>query len=160
MLIFVVYICLFTNSQQLLSSSSSGLLDKVADNKNEVAAVTLATGFRGITYCIYWHLMKDLMVTERYTGFLQHLLMILEVWMQIMSALPRLKIEAMLFYKSGCSVFTLNSIVMRLALSFCLCVDYHKLLVYERLLIWWFQPFHCYICEMMPHSFARLVIID
>jgi glucose/arabinose dehydrogenase len=35
------------NSQQ--SSSSSGLLDKVADNKNEVAAVTLATGFRGIT---------------------------------------------------------------------------------------------------------------
>jgi aldose sugar dehydrogenase len=31
------------------SSSSSGLLDKVADNKNEVAAVTLATGFRGIT---------------------------------------------------------------------------------------------------------------
>ena len=36
------------NSQQL-SSSSPGLLDKVADNKNEVAAVTLATGFRGIT---------------------------------------------------------------------------------------------------------------
>ncbi len=31
------------------SSSSSGLLDKVADNKAEVAAVTLATGFRGIT---------------------------------------------------------------------------------------------------------------
>jgi aldose sugar dehydrogenase len=31
------------------SSSSSGLLDKVADNKGEVAAVTLATGFRGIT---------------------------------------------------------------------------------------------------------------
>jgi glucose/arabinose dehydrogenase len=30
-------------------SSSSDLLDKVADNKNEVAAVTLATGFRGIT---------------------------------------------------------------------------------------------------------------
>jgi aldose sugar dehydrogenase len=35
------------NSQQL--SSSSGLLDKVADNKNEVASITLATGFRGIT---------------------------------------------------------------------------------------------------------------
>jgi glucose/arabinose dehydrogenase len=32
-----------------LQPSSSGLLDKVADNKNEVAAVTLATGFRGIT---------------------------------------------------------------------------------------------------------------
>jgi aldose sugar dehydrogenase len=31
------------------SSSSSVLLDKVADNKAEVAAVTLATGFRGIT---------------------------------------------------------------------------------------------------------------
>jgi aldose sugar dehydrogenase len=37
------------NNQQSSSSSSSGLLDKVADNKNEVAAVTLATGFRGIT---------------------------------------------------------------------------------------------------------------
>ena len=34
---------------KMVSSSSSGLLDKVADNKNEVAAVTLATGFRGIT---------------------------------------------------------------------------------------------------------------
>jgi glucose/arabinose dehydrogenase len=31
-----------------VGSSSSSLLDKVADNKNEVAAVTLATGFRGI----------------------------------------------------------------------------------------------------------------
>jgi aldose sugar dehydrogenase len=31
------------------SSSSSGLLDRVADNKAEVAAVTLATAFRGIT---------------------------------------------------------------------------------------------------------------
>jgi glucose/arabinose dehydrogenase len=31
------------------SSSSSGLLDKVADNKAEVAAITLATGFHGIT---------------------------------------------------------------------------------------------------------------
>src|SRR5919199_3960434 len=39
----------FDNSDGLLPSSSSGLLDKVADNKNEVAAVTLATGFRGIT---------------------------------------------------------------------------------------------------------------
>jgi glucose/arabinose dehydrogenase len=38
-----------SNSQQSSSSSSSGLSDKVADNKNEVAAVTLATGFRGIT---------------------------------------------------------------------------------------------------------------
>jgi aldose sugar dehydrogenase len=31
------------------SSPSSGLLDKVADNKNEVSAITIATGFRGIT---------------------------------------------------------------------------------------------------------------
>jgi aldose sugar dehydrogenase len=38
-----------SNGLQPSSSSSSGLLDKVADNKNEVAAVTLATGFRGIT---------------------------------------------------------------------------------------------------------------
>ena len=38
----------FDNSNSLQPSSSSGLLDKVADNKNE-AAVTLATGFRGIT---------------------------------------------------------------------------------------------------------------
>ena len=39
----------FDNNNGLQASSSSGLLDKVADNKNEVAAVTLATGFRGIT---------------------------------------------------------------------------------------------------------------
>jgi aldose sugar dehydrogenase len=39
----------FDNSNSLQPSSSSGLLDKVADNKNEAAAVTLATGFRGIT---------------------------------------------------------------------------------------------------------------
>jgi glucose/arabinose dehydrogenase len=37
------------DNDNMVSSSSSGLLDKVADNKNEVAAVTLATGFRGIT---------------------------------------------------------------------------------------------------------------
>jgi aldose sugar dehydrogenase len=39
------------NSQQSISSShhSSGLLDKVADNNNEVSAITIATGFRGIT---------------------------------------------------------------------------------------------------------------
>jgi aldose sugar dehydrogenase len=37
------------NGQQSSSPSSSGLLDKVADNKNEVSAITLATGFRGIT---------------------------------------------------------------------------------------------------------------
>jgi glucose/arabinose dehydrogenase len=39
----------FDNNDNTGSSPSSGLLDKVADNKNEVAAVTLATGFRGIT---------------------------------------------------------------------------------------------------------------
>jgi aldose sugar dehydrogenase len=39
----------FDNSNGLQPPSSSGLLDKVADNKDEVAAVTLATGFRGIT---------------------------------------------------------------------------------------------------------------
>jgi aldose sugar dehydrogenase len=39
----------FDNSNGRQPSSSSGLLDKIADNKNEVAAVTLATGFRGIT---------------------------------------------------------------------------------------------------------------
>ena len=37
------------NGRQSSSASSSSLLDKVADNKNEVAAVTLSTGFRGIT---------------------------------------------------------------------------------------------------------------
>jgi aldose sugar dehydrogenase len=38
-----------SNNDNIGSSPSSGLLDKVADNKNEVAAVTLATGFHGIT---------------------------------------------------------------------------------------------------------------
>jgi glucose/arabinose dehydrogenase len=41
----------YNNNQQSLSSPhhSFGLLDKVADNKNEVSAITIATGFRGIT---------------------------------------------------------------------------------------------------------------
>ena len=71
-----------SNSQQSSSSSSSGLSDKLADNKNEVAAVTLATGFRGIAdiktgpdgllYILTFDEKSQVMVKERYTGFQLH----------------------------------------------------------------------------------------